>query len=346
MLRLPPTMAKNATKKTTKTTKATKKATPVVHEESSSEASEASEVIELSEVSDVAEPSESAEASEAEASSEDGGEEEASSEEEVEEAASSTHAVKKTRTFEMVDLKEGTISGTYCASAPRLAAGKALTQYLRRIRKDGGDATDHCNIYLLERTKGSKHGSYGYRGFREKLAYPAVVYPTNKVYEETEMEDGSIERVLVSQEPILNTTTSPTVTVASKVVGKNGKETTKNIKITNKVGEPKKIVHYYRNALTTIPVPKKMDRLLQTPKKDLKRSVVLARANGEEEAEEASAEEASSEEVEAPAKKKAAPKKAAAKKAPAKKAAAKKAPAKKAAPKKAAAKKSAKAASE
>ena len=164
---------------------------------------------------------------------------------------------KTKRTFELVDIVNGYVDGNYHATMPRLAASKAYTQVVRRLKKEGMEIPEYSDIYLSERTKGSKHELFAYRVQRRKLEFPSVVYPTA-------LNDKGVRK------PILNTSDLPTVTVNMMVNDKKVKK-----KITNKIGEPKTIIYYYDNRLKQIPVPSEVSELLTRPKKDLKRSVVM-----------------------------------------------------------------------
>ena len=265
-----------------------------------------------------------------------------------EEEESSEEVTQTKRSFRCVDLELGERRGRYNAKAPLAAATKAFGKIWQRMEANGQPIPKKMNVYVVESTQGSKRKVYGYVARRRLIEGRPSVVP--RFRKETVMsfdedgnpaldengnpaldengkpyadEDGNAIP-LEFRYPYLNNRDMPdqVITWKEKIVGKDGKEKTvkRTETISNKKGEPKQIVHCYRNDLKQCKdeIPPEVLEIARPQRR--KRKV--------EEPEEEEAEEELSEEESSPKPKKAT-KKPAAKKAPAKKPAAKKAPAKK-----------------
>lgn len=217
-------------------------------------------------------------------------------EEEVVEEEPPKPKVKSKRTFELINLETRSLSGNYTAYQPGPCGGKAATQVAQRFRRAGEPVPDVITVVIRERSGRAKKsdkitaGLFAYNVTRTKTKYPSVIEACHKIWERD--EDGRIIKgedgkpILKEKKPSLNKKDYPDQTIMKQVAvldasgnpkkDKDGKVVTKSKKvvITNRKGEQKRVVRYYKNDPKNIPIPQEYLDLLE------EMSIKELRANG------------------------------------------------------------------
>jgi hypothetical protein len=150
-----------------------------------------------------------------------------------------------------VRFADGSASGRYISNTPRSAASKGLTQYLRKLKKEGKKIPPQTKMYLSETTLNSKKRLYAYVAKREPLPEPQTVpVPDIKTGEQkhivynfrnkiTKDRSGNIPEILLSSrkrpakkvtKKVAKKTTTSTKKPASKTAKKPASKTTKKAK--------------------------------------------------------------------------------------------------------------------
>lgn len=84
---------------------------------------------------------------------------------------------KRSRSFKVKEDSDSKSYGRYTGDSPYQAANKALSELIRKKKKEGKSTTSKINFTLVESTKGSKHREHQYIGKRLKLKTP-ITYET------------------------------------------------------------------------------------------------------------------------------------------------------------------------
>ena len=100
---------------------------------------------------------------------------------------------KRSRSFK-VKIGEEKAYGRYVGDSPYQAANKALSELIRKKKKDGKSVAGKINFTLIESTKGSKHKHHDYVGKRVALKTP-ISYKTKDGVEVTKKYKNELKKV-------------------------------------------------------------------------------------------------------------------------------------------------------
>ena len=100
---------------------------------------------------------------------------------------------KKSRSFK-VKLGEDKAYGRYTGDSPYQAANKALSELIRKKKKDGDTTAGKINFNLIESTKGSKNKEHEYIGKRISLKKP-ITYQTKDGLDVTKKFKNELKKV-------------------------------------------------------------------------------------------------------------------------------------------------------
>ena len=100
---------------------------------------------------------------------------------------------KKSRSFK-VKLGEDKAYGRYTGDSPYQAANKALSELIRKKKKDGDTTAGKINFTLIESTKGSKNEEHEYIGKRISLKKP-ITYQTKDGLDVTKKFKNELKKV-------------------------------------------------------------------------------------------------------------------------------------------------------
>jgi hypothetical protein len=100
---------------------------------------------------------------------------------------------KKSRSFK-VKLGEDKAYGRYTGDSPYQAANKALSELIRKKKKDGDTTAGKINFTLIESTKGSKNKEHEYIGKRISLKKP-ITYQTKDGLDVTKKFKNELKKV-------------------------------------------------------------------------------------------------------------------------------------------------------
>ena len=100
---------------------------------------------------------------------------------------------KRARSFK-VKIGEEKAYGRYLGDSPYQAANKALSEIIRKKKKDGSSMSGKINFSLIESTKGSKHKQHEYVGKRVALKTP-ISYQTKDGIEVTKKFKNELKKV-------------------------------------------------------------------------------------------------------------------------------------------------------
>ena len=100
---------------------------------------------------------------------------------------------KKCRSFK-VKIDDNKSYGRYTGNSPYQAANKALSEIIRKNKKENKNTTNQINFTLVESTKGSNNKNYDYVGKRVKLETP-IVYKTKSGTEITKNYKNELKKI-------------------------------------------------------------------------------------------------------------------------------------------------------
>ena len=100
---------------------------------------------------------------------------------------------KKSRSFK-IKIGEEKAYGRYTGESPYQAANKALSELIRKKKKDGDTTAGKINFTLIESTKGSKNKEHEYIGKRISLKKP-ITYQTKDGLDVTKKFKNELKKV-------------------------------------------------------------------------------------------------------------------------------------------------------
>lgn len=100
---------------------------------------------------------------------------------------------RRSRSFK-VKLGDDKPYGRYTGESPYQAANKALSELIRKNKKDGNSTAGKINFTLIESTKGSKNKEHQYVGKRVSLKKP-ITYQTKDGVDVTKKYKNELKKV-------------------------------------------------------------------------------------------------------------------------------------------------------